>query len=176
MVVVPAARARHREGLAQRRPDIRHSAQAARNRMRTVISLTGGRRLLWVLPQLVLITLAEVLAAAVMGRVRQAGAALSALGGLFVRLPAIFARRRQVAQLREVPDTEVAGLQVRGSTTAVELSPRPRVACHQPDASRNGAVRRRTRRLGAGAGLAVGAGAVHHRQSPVAQLGCASIR
>ena len=115
VVVVPAARVRHREELTERRPDIQHTAQAARNRMRTVVSLTGARRLLWIVPQLVLVTIAEVIAATVMGRFRQAGAAVTALGATVLRTPAIISRRRQVSPLRDVPDTEVAGLQVRGS-------------------------------------------------------------
>ena len=115
VVVVPAARVRHRELLGDRRPDIQHTAQAARNRMRSVVSLTGARRLLLIVPQLVLVTLAEVVAATLMGRFRQAGAAITALGATLLRTPAIITRRRQVAPLRDVPDTEVAGLQVRGS-------------------------------------------------------------
>ncbi|HAP76444.1 MAG TPA: hypothetical protein DCR14_10210, partial [Acidimicrobiaceae bacterium] len=115
VVVVPTARARHREALATRRPDLRHATQAAVNRVRTVATLTGARRMPLLLPRLFLVTLAEVVASLLMGRVRQAGAALTALGSLFVKVPAFIARRRHVAPLREVPDTEVAGLQIGGS-------------------------------------------------------------
>lgn len=115
VVVVPATRVRHREALTDRRPDLHHAALAARGRMRSVTTLTGARRLAWVMPQLVLFTLVEVVASTIVGRFRQAMAALAALGGLVARAPATITRRRQVAHLRQVPDTEVAGLQVSGS-------------------------------------------------------------
>jgi GT2 family glycosyltransferase len=115
VLVVPAARARHREALASRRPDLPIASMAARARMRTVATLTGGRRLPWVGPQLLLVTLAEALVGAVTGHVRQSVASLRALVGMVPRTPAYFARRRSVAPLRQVPDTEVAGLQLRGS-------------------------------------------------------------
>ncbi|MCB0956438.1 MAG: glycosyltransferase [Ilumatobacteraceae bacterium] len=135
VVVVPAARGRHREGLAARRPDVRHATQAVRNRMRTVLSLTGGRRLALVVPQLVLVTVAEVVVTALMGRIRQAGAALAALGGMVLRLPGVFARRRQVAPLRHVPDTEVAGLQLRGSARLVAFLRGRGARAADPDAT-----------------------------------------
>ncbi|MCY7300713.1 MAG: hypothetical protein LH616_16055, partial [Ilumatobacteraceae bacterium] len=49
------------------------------------------------------------------GRFRQVGASLAALLGMLPRTPSYFARRRTQVKLREVPDSEVAGLQVRGS-------------------------------------------------------------
>ena len=44
VVVVPAARARHREQLTQRRPDLPHDTLRARHRMRAVATLSGARR------------------------------------------------------------------------------------------------------------------------------------
>ena len=116
VVVVPAARARHREQLAERCPDLRLVAPAARSRMRSVATLTGARRLPWVLLQLVVVTIAPV----VVPRRSAAGSARPrrrsrAMVGMVPRTPAYIARRRVVAPLRHVPDTEVAGLQVRGS-------------------------------------------------------------
>ena len=115
VLVVPAARARHREALAERRPDLALQAAAARARMRSVVTLTGARRLPLVTLQLVVATVVESLVSALTGRFRQAVAALGALLGLVVHTPANIARRRTVAPLRHVPDTEVAGLQLRGS-------------------------------------------------------------
>lgn len=115
VLVVPAAKARHREGLAGRIDDGRVAARATRDRMRTVLSLTGTRRLAWVVPQLVLITMLEAFVALVTGRARRALAALVSLVGVIPRLPIIAARRREVAPLRTVPEGEVAGLQMRGS-------------------------------------------------------------
>ncbi|MFZ9629674.1 MAG: glycosyltransferase, partial [Ilumatobacteraceae bacterium] len=115
VVVVPSARVRHREGLLRRLGEGHVSARAARDRFHTVLTLTGGRRIGAVVPQLVLITLLEVVVSLVTGRVRRAGSTLSALVGTVPRLPLVLARRREVAPLRVVPDLEVASLQRRGS-------------------------------------------------------------
>jgi GT2 family glycosyltransferase len=115
VLVVPAARARHREQLALRRPDLPLDAMAARARMRSVATLTGGRRLPWVGLQLLLVTIAESIVGLVTGRVRQAAVSLRAMVGMMPRTPGYFSRRRGLAALRLVPDTEVAGLQLRGS-------------------------------------------------------------
>lgn len=115
VLVVPSAKARHREGLAGRVGDGRLAARATRDRLHTVLSLTGTRRLAWVVPQLVLITLLESFVALVTGRARRAVAAIVSLFGVLPRVPLIAARRRQVAPLRVVPEAEVAGLQLRGS-------------------------------------------------------------
>ena len=115
VIVVPAARARHREQLAQRRPDLPHAGLVARNRMRMVATLTGASRLPLVSLQLVLVTLGEAVIGLLTGRFRQVGASLLSLLGMVPRTPGYFARRRSLVKLREVPDSEVAGLQVRGS-------------------------------------------------------------
>ena len=115
VIVVPAARARHIEHLTQRRPDLRHASLMARNRMRSVATLTGASRLPLVSLQLVLVTVAEAIVGVLTGRFRKVGASLAALLGMVPRTPGYFARRRSLVKLREVPDSEVAGLQVRGS-------------------------------------------------------------
>jgi GT2 family glycosyltransferase len=115
VVVVPAARGRHLEQLASRAPDLAVAGPKARSRMRTVATLTGGRRLPLVLLQMTLLTLAQSVGLAVRGRFGEAAASLSALVGMVPRTPGYLARRRSVAPLRLVPDTEVAGLQLRGS-------------------------------------------------------------
>lgn len=114
VVVVPSARARHREQLAQRGAASREG-RAARDRIFTVLSLTGSRRIGTVLPQLAVVTMLESALSLVTGRLRRASALLSALVGAVPRLPAILARRREVAPLRTVPELEVASLQLRGS-------------------------------------------------------------
>ena len=72
VVVVPSARARHRERLPERRPDLRPVSMQARHRMRAVATLTGTRRLAWVLLQLIVITLAEMVVGLLTARPRQA--------------------------------------------------------------------------------------------------------
>jgi GT2 family glycosyltransferase len=115
VVVAPQARGRHREELVERRPDVRHAAMEARHRMRSVVTLTGVRRLPLLMLQLFVVTMAELVVGLITGRPRQALASVAAMFGIVPRIPAIVRRRRQIAGLRHVPDGEVAGLQVRGS-------------------------------------------------------------
>ncbi len=115
VVVVPAARARHREMLDERRPDLRPALLQARHRMRSIATLTGARRLPLTVIQLVLVTLSELIVGIFSGKPREAWASLRALVGLIPRVPGIIVRRREVRALRRVPDGEIAGLQLRGS-------------------------------------------------------------
>ena len=115
VVVVPAARARHRERLTERRPDLPHRLLEARHRARSVATLTGGLRLPLVLVQMVLISLLEMVVGLFTGRLGEAFASLRATIGLAPRVVSIVRRRRDVAALRQVPYREVAGLQIRGS-------------------------------------------------------------
>ncbi len=115
VVVVPSARARHRGGLIDRRPDLGHLSIAARHRVRTVATLTGSARLPGRLLELVLLTIGELIAGVFTGRLRQALASTRALFGLVPRVPSILRRRRAVRSCRQVPEREVLGLQERGS-------------------------------------------------------------
>lgn len=115
VVVVPAARARHREALPERRPDLRPALLQARHRMRSIATLTGARRLPLLIVQLILVTLSELVVGLLSGKPREAWASFRAMFGLVPRLPGILVRRRDVRALRRVPDGEIAGLQLRGS-------------------------------------------------------------
>ena len=109
VVVVPAARARHREALSERRPDLRPALLQARHRMRSIATLTGARRLPLLIVQLIFVTLAELVVGVLSGKPREAWASVRAMFGLVPRLPGIFVRRREVRALRRVPDGEIAG-------------------------------------------------------------------
>ncbi len=115
VVVVPAARARHRELLMVRRPDLPHRLLAARHRVRSVATLTGGLRLPLLLVQMLLLCLLEMVVGLFTGRLGEAFASLRATIGLVPRVGSVVRRRSEVARLREVPYREVAGLQIRGS-------------------------------------------------------------
>ncbi len=115
VVIVPSARARHRERLTERRPDLAHESLRARHRMRTVATLSGRRRLVGLSAELTLMTLLELVIGLFTGRVRQGVAGVRALVGLLPRTPSIIGRRRRLAPGRVVPDREVVGLQLRGS-------------------------------------------------------------
>ena len=115
VVVVPSARARHREELTERRPDLAHETLRARHRMRSVATLSGGRRLVGLSVELTLVTLVELVVGFFTGRGRRGVAGMRALLGLLPRTPSIIGRRRRLAPGRVVPDREVTGLQLRGS-------------------------------------------------------------
>jgi len=115
VVVVPAARARHREALSERRPDLRPALLQARHRMRTVATLTGARRLPLLFLQLIFVTLSELVVGVFSGKAREAWASFRAFFGLIPRTAGIVVRRREIRALRRVPDGEIAGLQLRGS-------------------------------------------------------------
>jgi GT2 family glycosyltransferase len=115
VLVVPAAVARHREALAERRPvDDRRRLQA-RHRLRTLL-VVSSRWSLARLGSLALVLLViEGVYALMAGRRRQAQDVVSAIGWNLARLPEIRARRRELAPVRRVPDGEVHALQLSGS-------------------------------------------------------------
>jgi len=115
VVVVPSARARHRESLVERRPDLDHVTMRERHRIFTAVTLTGARRLPLLLIQLVVVTVAQFVVSLFSGHAARGWAGLRSLVGLVPDLPHIVRRRRHLAPTRVVPDREVVGLQVRGS-------------------------------------------------------------
>ncbi len=115
VLLVPSASARHRGRLPERRPDLDHRAAMARHRAWSVATLTGARRLPAVVLRLVVVTLAELAAGVVTRRARESWSMLLAVAGLVPRLPRVVARRRRIRPLRQVPENEVAYLQMRGS-------------------------------------------------------------
>lgn len=115
VVVAPAARARHRERLEQRRPDLAHEVLRARHRVRTVATLSGGRRLPLLSAQIALATVVQFVVSAFTGHLGRGWAGIRALMSAVVSTPSLLVRRRRIAPLRIVPDREVAGLQMRGS-------------------------------------------------------------
>jgi len=149
VVVVPSARARHRERLVERRPDLAHHTTRERHRVDAVTTLTGARRLPLVIVQLAVLTLGEFVVSLFTGQARRGWAALRAVVGQLANLPAIVARRRRLAAGRSVPDNEVAGLQVRGSARFTTYL---RARDARPD-QRSG-NRPWRERAGAGSGLA----------------------
>lgn len=115
VLVVPAAVARHRERLRERRPDLHHRSLAARHRVHTVATLTGRWRTPLVLLQALLLAVVQTVVGVFTGRVRSGLVAIGATLGALPRLPGILARRRAVRPLRAVPDKEIVALQLRGS-------------------------------------------------------------
>ncbi|MEZ5259732.1 MAG: glycosyltransferase, partial [Ilumatobacteraceae bacterium] len=116
VIVVPAARVRHRAGLAVRRGDLSHRRMEAVARARTVATLTGRWRTPVVLLQFVIVGVVELIVGILTGRPREGAASLYGLARL---IPARVARPAAggSAPLRVVPDTEIA-MQLGGERPA----------------------------------------------------------
>ncbi|MCU1376261.1 MAG: hypothetical protein JWO68_3547 [Actinomycetia bacterium] len=115
VVVVPAARVQHRESLDDRPPADPPAELAARHRLRTVLTCYGTFHLLRVLPQLLVLAMAEIVYGLVSGRRQLARENLKAWSWNLRRLGEIRARRRSLRAVRQFPDSEVRNLQVGGS-------------------------------------------------------------
>ena len=98
VVVAPQARVRHREELEVRRPDLHHDLLRARHRMRSVATLTGGRRLPLRSLEMAVLTVVELVVGLFTGRFGEAWASLRAFVGLLPRTPTLLARRRHDRQ------------------------------------------------------------------------------
>ena len=89
VIVAPQARVRHREELEVRRPDLHHELLRARHRMRSVATLTSGRRLPLRSLELALLTVAELVIGLFTGRFGEAWASTRAFVGLLPRSPGV---------------------------------------------------------------------------------------
>ncbi|HEX9260523.1 MAG TPA: hypothetical protein VF855_13370, partial [Acidimicrobiales bacterium] len=114
VLVVPAARARHLGRLDDRVDREKVEAWTERQRLQTVLTCYRPFSLLRVLPQLAVASVIGALASLVTGRPRRAGALMGAWFASLGRVGEINRRRRALAGVRQVPDSEVRNLQVRG--------------------------------------------------------------
>ncbi len=115
VVVVPAARARHRESFATRVASFDRQKVAIRNRVNTVAALTGGARLPLVLLRMFVLALIEFFLGLFTGSTRRARLILGGLVTLPLHAGSVARRRRAVKLHRRVPDHEIHELQIRGS-------------------------------------------------------------
>jgi GT2 family glycosyltransferase len=115
VLVVPGARVAHRERLTRRRPAAERQQLIRRHRVRTMLTCTSRLRLPVLVPQALLLAVAETLFALVTGQVAEARNVVGAWTWNLRRLGQIRARRKALAPLRQVPDREIRRLQVRGS-------------------------------------------------------------
>lgn len=117
--VEPRARARHAIALAtgQRRSPFTPTRYfIRRNRLRTMTKNASAIRLLWLIPQYVLLAFLEML---VFILLRQPGEIINlarALGWNLIRLPQTLSERALVQRKREVPDRRLIGLTVKETT------------------------------------------------------------
>jgi GT2 family glycosyltransferase len=115
VMVAPQARARHVEALGERRPvDDRRRLQA-RHRLRILLTCYSRLSLLRILPQLVILQVAEVVYSVLVGRSAQARDVVGAWSWNLRRWQELRAARKAVRSIRRVPDREVRRLMVRGS-------------------------------------------------------------
>jgi GT2 family glycosyltransferase len=115
VIVAPAAVVRHQEALGERRPVDDRRRLRARHRLRTMLTCYGPWHLARVLPQALLLAVAEVVYAVLAGRMAHARDIAGAWVWNLKRLPEIRANRARLKALRQVADREVRRMQVRGS-------------------------------------------------------------
>jgi GT2 family glycosyltransferase len=115
VLVVPAARVRHRQRLTDRRPDLDHGLLAERHRIKVVATNTSGA--MWGLRMLEVaaIALISLVAGAFSGRTLAGAASLRGLFAIGPRVGVIASGRRRIARDRLVPESVVSARQERGS-------------------------------------------------------------
>lgn len=116
VVVAPDARVHHLEALKEREPAAGGRERLIRHRLRTMLVCYGRWHLVRVLPQAVILALAEVVYALVVGRRDQAGDVVRAWRWNLARRDEIGEWRRKVEAFRAVPDSEIRRFQLRGSS------------------------------------------------------------
>jgi len=133
VLLVPAARARHRARLAERNPRAASTIAAARNRVRTVAVLTSRWRAPVVVVQMVAFSAASVLVGLVTGRVNEAVAGLRASLGLILDAPYVLSRRLDVRHLRHARAHDVADQMMHGSARISSFIRRRRASAASTD-------------------------------------------
>ena len=127
VLVVPTARARHRGGLNERLNEEPSLSVVERNRVHTVLSLSGvfGAPIIYL--QMLVGAVLRVAFGVFGGGIRHGVAALGATVGAFFDIPRIARRRRMVQAYRRVPSSEIHDLQLRGSARAASYLRRRRL-------------------------------------------------
>jgi len=115
VLVVPAARARHRAEMNASRSVATMSALEARHRVRTVATLSGRIQLPAVLMQLLVMAIARVFIGVFNGTFREAQSSLRASVAVILDVGYIVRRRAEVRPYRRIPAAEIHDLQSRGS-------------------------------------------------------------
>jgi GT2 family glycosyltransferase len=116
VMVAPDARVRHVEALADRLPVEARRERLVRHRLRTMLTCYSRWHLFRVLPQAVVLAVAEVVYALVVGHLHRARDVARAWAWNVARRRDLVAWRRKVQAFRAVPDAEIRRLQLRGSS------------------------------------------------------------
>jgi hypothetical protein len=115
VLVVPDARAAHRQELTQRMSVDDRRRLTRRHRVRTLLTCYSFGHLVRVVPQALLLAVAEAVFALVTGHLAEARAILGAWTSNLASFRSIRARRKALKPMRKVRDRDVRRLQVRGS-------------------------------------------------------------
>ena len=114
VLVAPTAVVRHRQLLVERLSQSRIEGLWHRHRVRTLLSVYGSWHSVRVIPQAVILSAIEVLAALVTGHLSQARHIGASWGHSLVRLGSIRRRRQAVSRARHVGDSHIRLSQARG--------------------------------------------------------------
>lgn len=116
VLIVPSAKARHRNGIDSRSEDLARVSAQARNRVRTVVTLSGRLQLPFVVLQMLVASVVQVVAGIFGGGFTSALASLRASLSVILDIPYIIRRRAEVRPIRRVSPSEIHDLQVSGSS------------------------------------------------------------
>lgn len=114
VLVNPAATARHREDLTTRIAGRDYDQYARRHRIRSLLSNYGPVHTLRVVPQAIAASLVNAVIALVQGRLGAIADIIAAWTWNLARLGSVISRRRHLARIRQVSDSEVRALQIPG--------------------------------------------------------------
>ncbi len=136
VVVAPNAVARHRAGLEVREVTNAGDPQRLRLRhsIRTMLSGYGGFRTARVLPQAVLLTLVQAVAALVTGKVGRLRGLIGAWTWNLSRITQLRRRRKQLAEFRQLSDGDFRDLQ-RGGSYWLSQAVSSRIGADQRDSA-----------------------------------------
>ena len=115
VLIVPSAKARHRNSLASRRDDPDRHVLEARHRVRTVVSLSGRSQIPFAIVQMFLTSILRVVVGLATGKVREPLASLRASLAVCFDTAFVVKRRAEVRPFRRVPAAEIHDLQDKGS-------------------------------------------------------------
>ena len=115
VLIVPSAKARHKNSIDSRAINLARTSTQARNRVRTVVSLSGALQLPFVILQMLVASAVQVIAGIFGGGFTAALASLRASLAVVIDVPYIIRRRSEVRPLRRVSAGEIHDLQVSGS-------------------------------------------------------------
>lgn len=112
----PKAVVAHRGSFEEREPEINRRRLEVRHETRTMLRNYSLRRLLWLVPVAVALSLVDLTGSLLLGRFDRSGDIASAWLWNLANLPSLIRSRRRVAGIRRVPDRAYTALMRQGSS------------------------------------------------------------